>query len=88
VTVAAVTPIRISITSEPPGAEISIDGKFSGSAPSQSSPNAGDHLIKIMKRGFAPWERGITIKAGDWMRVNAELDKAPAAFKGKINGLN
>jgi hypothetical protein len=41
-----------------------------------------------MKRGFAPWERGITIKAGDWMRVNAELDKAPAAFKGKINGLN
>jgi hypothetical protein len=81
-----VAPVRLSISSDPTGAEITLDGKYLGSTPSQSLTPEGDHTIKVSKRGFVAWERTLTIKSGDSIAVNAELEKLPS-FQPKISGL-
>jgi len=64
----------IDITSSPPGAEIELDGSFSGDTPSSISVAPGDHTLKITKSGYKPWERKMKTTSGN-VKVVAELEQ-------------
>jgi hypothetical protein len=62
----------LEISSTPPDADIELDGSFAGNTPSSVGVEAGQHIIKISKNGFNPWERKIKSSTGT-VRVSASL---------------
>ena len=68
------TNAQLEITSNPSGAEISVDGNFVGDTPSELAVAAGVHTITISKHGFKPWERKLTVSSGK-VTVAAELEQ-------------
>lgn len=64
----------ISITSVPPGADLEVDGKFVGNTPSSMNLAAGDHAIKVTRKGYKAWERNLTASGGS-VNLNAELEE-------------
>lgn len=64
----------VTVKSTPDGAEIAVDGKFSGNTPSTLHISAGDHKLTITNRGFQNWERVITLGPGGTITVNATLE--------------
>lgn len=67
-------PTSVSISSTPPSADVEVDGKFVGNTPSSVSLSAGEHAVRITKKGFKPWERKLTVSGGS-ANVNAELEE-------------
>jgi hypothetical protein len=67
-------PSEVAIKSTPNGADITIDGKFSGNTPSTLQLSAGDHTVSVTAKGFQKWERTITLSAGGAITLNATLD--------------
>jgi len=63
----------ITVKSDPDGADITIDGKFVGNAPSTLQLGPGDHIITVTKAGYAAWEKTITATAGGNVNVTATL---------------
>jgi hypothetical protein len=68
------TPTTISVSSTPPGADVEVDGKFIGNTPSSLAVAAGEHAIKVTKKGYSAWERKLTASGGS-VNVNAELEE-------------
>ena len=64
----------VNVTSAPGSADVEVDGKFVGNTPSSVSLPAGDHTIRITKKGYKPWERKLTVSGGT-ANVNAELEE-------------
>ena len=67
------TNAQLEITSNPSGAEISVDGDFVGDTPSELAIATGVHTITISKHGFKAWERKLTISSGK-VTVAADLE--------------
>ncbi|HMG75418.1 MAG TPA: PEGA domain-containing protein [Pyrinomonadaceae bacterium] len=67
----------IIVKSTPDGAEISVDDKFLGTTPSTVQLTPGEHKIVIMKAGFKPWERTMTINPNGSVNLDVSLEKAP-----------
>jgi hypothetical protein len=67
----------INIKSSPDGADIAIDGKFSGSTPSTLRLKSGEHKISIKKTGYGLWERTITTNPGGNITVDVALERIP-----------
>jgi hypothetical protein len=65
----------VTFRASPDGAEISVDGKYVGDAPSTLKVQPGDHTIVIQKTGFSPWQRTLTVASGATLTVNATLEK-------------
>jgi PEGA domain len=65
---------EISIKSTPEGADIIVDGKYMGGAPSVIRLAAGDHEIEVAKPGFNGWTRKMTVSAGGQVTIDATLD--------------
>ena len=65
---------QLEITSNPSGADISVDGNFVGDTPSELAVAAGVHTITISKHGFKPWERKLTVSSGK-VTVAADLEQ-------------
>lgn len=65
---------ELEITSNPAGGEISVDGNFVGDTPSELAVAAGVHTITILKHGYKPWERKLTVSSGK-VTVAADLDQ-------------
>jgi hypothetical protein len=66
--------VSLTIDSNPPGAEIDVDGNFVGSTPSTVPVPFGSHEITVRKRGFTAWTRKMNIAGGN-VYLNAELDR-------------
>lgn len=66
---------QLTITSEPSGAEIEIDGEFIGNTPTTVTAKTGKVIVKVKKTGFQSWERTLTLNAGDKRSLSAELQK-------------
>jgi hypothetical protein len=66
---------QLTITSEPSGAEIEIDGEFIGNTPTTVTAKQGKVAVKVKKAGFQPWERTLTLNPGDKRTLNAEMVK-------------
>ena len=73
---AAAPNVQITVTSNPPGADIELDGAYVGNTPSTIGVTVGDHTIDIQKSGFAPWERKIKVTSGN-VGISADLQSAP-----------
>jgi hypothetical protein len=66
----------VNVKSTPDGADITVDGKFAGNAPSTLRLPAGDHAILIEKSGMKPWQRTMTVSAGGNVTIDAKLEQA------------
>lgn len=51
----------VSVTSDPAGADIYVDGQFVGNTPSTLHLTAGPHAIKIQSEGKRAWERQMDV---------------------------
>jgi hypothetical protein len=68
--------VKCSFSSTPPGADISLDGRYVGSTPSVMNLAVGPHQVSVSMPGFAPWKRALTVSPGSELTVNAVLEKA------------
>ncbi len=66
----------VQLTSDPSGAEITIDGNYVGSTPSSVNVKPGTHAIKIAMTGYLPWVRSIETQGGETRNFIADLKKA------------
>ena len=66
---------KISLSSNPDGADICADDSFVGSAPATLKLSVGKHTIKVTMAGFKDWSREITALAGSEAHLTAALDK-------------
>jgi hypothetical protein len=67
----AATQATVHMTSSPSGADIFIDGKYSGNTPSDLTLAAGEHLVRV-SIGVNEWSRVLQITTGE-IRVHAEI---------------
>jgi membrane protease subunit (stomatin/prohibitin family) len=67
--------VSVTVTSEPAGADIEIDGSYEGNTPSQLSLAPAEYIIRVARAGFKPWERRVIIKSGTAKTFNAVLEK-------------
>ena len=65
----------VVVKSDPDAAEIIVDGKFLGNAPSTLQLPSGDHDVVVQHAGYQPWRRTITINSGSVINVNAALGR-------------
>jgi len=68
-------PISVMIKSTPDGADITVDGKYSGSTPSKLTLSAGEHTIAVEETGYTEWKRTINVTQGNDININAVLEK-------------
>lgn len=66
---------RLSVTSEPVGAEVYLDGRRLGFAPlSRAGLTPGRHLLRVLKEGFAPKEQTVDLLPGRESSVHYDLE--------------
>jgi hypothetical protein len=70
---------KLQIDSNPPGADIEVDGNFVGNTPSDVQLEAGDHIVLVKKAGFKDWQRKMKSSAGSSVHIGAELEKIDGA---------
>jgi len=68
----------LDVSSIPDGADISIDGNFVGSTPSEVSVANGEHVVSVKLAGYMSWERTVRTSGGK-VKISAPLSKADAA---------
>jgi hypothetical protein len=66
---------KVSLQSDPPGAEIYMDGQLVGSTPSTLEAPAGNHQVSVRLNGYAEWTRELHVLAGSDIHLNANLEK-------------
>jgi hypothetical protein len=67
--------VKCKFNSTPAGADITLDGKYVGNAPSSIAVESGTHLVEMTMPGFSTWKRQLTVYAGSDVDVNATLQK-------------
>ncbi len=68
--------IMCNFSSIPPGAEITLDGKYVGNTPSGIPLSAGTHTVVLSLPGFTQWKRDLTVSPGSDLTVSGILQKA------------
>jgi PEGA domain len=71
------------IESDPPGADIEVDGGFAGNTPSTINVAPGSHQIIVRKKGFADWTRTLNVTGGT-VHLNAEMEEPVAPVPGAM----
>jgi PEGA domain/SmpA / OmlA family len=66
---------KVSVQSDPSGAEIYFDGQLVGSTPSTLEAPAGNHQVSIRLNGYAEWTRELHVLAGSDIHLNSNLEK-------------
>lgn len=67
--------VKCNFTSTPSGAEITLDGKYMGSTPSEIPVSTGTHAVVFSLAGFTQWKRDLTVVSGSELTVSAILQK-------------
>ena len=67
---------QVSLNSDPPNAEIEVDGKFIGTTPAEVLLPIGERLIRITRDGCEVWERTLLMLPASRQSVFAELTKS------------
>jgi len=67
---------KLQLGSDPPGADIEVDGSFVGNTPSDVQVTEGEHTVSVKKAGFKDWERKLKVTGGSSVHLNAALEKA------------
>ena len=67
----------VTLTSTPPGANVSIDDEVIGQTPVTSDIPAGSHLVTIDRPGYKTWRSDLSVQANVPMELpNVRLEKA------------
>jgi serine protease Do len=66
----------LTISSDPDGAEVYLDGKFVGNAPARLSLPVGPHSVQLKSPGREVWERSIEILKDSQLNLKAQLTVA------------
>jgi S1-C subfamily serine protease len=69
---------KIHITSSPASADVYVDGKFVGNAPSVLALSTGPHHIMVKMEGYKDWERTLEVMKDSDLSLNAALIAASA----------
>ena len=67
--------VKCSFTSTPSGAEVTVDGRYTGSTPSVLTLSTGVHVVVVSSPGFAQWKRELTVSPESDLTINAILKK-------------
>jgi hypothetical protein len=67
----------VTITSEPDGAEIYLDGKFVGNTPGKLKIPAGTHSIVLKSSGHVDWQRALEVLKDSNVALIGELSAKP-----------
>jgi TolB-like protein len=70
---------KIIVTSQPPEADVTLDGRPVGATPISVSVRAGEHTVTVNKRTFVPETRTLTLAAGGVADVQTTLEPARQA---------
>lgn len=65
----------VNMNSNPPGADVEVDGAFVGNTPSSLKLSVGKHSIRVKLAGYKDWTREITVQAGSEVQLIATLEK-------------
>ena len=68
-------PALVDFNSNPPGADILIDGNLVGNTPSTLHVVAGRHLIQLRMGGYRSWTRTMRVEPGSSPLIRATLEK-------------
>jgi hypothetical protein len=68
-------PALVDFNSNPPGADILIDGNLVGNTPSTLHVDAGRHLIQLRMGGYGSWTRTMRVEPGSSPLIRATLEK-------------
>jgi hypothetical protein len=67
--------VKCNFASTPSGAEITLDGKYVGSTPSEIGVSTGSHVVVFSLAGFAEWKRELSVSPGSQLTISAILQK-------------
>jgi len=67
----------VTISSEPPGAEIYVDGRFVGQTPSTIHLPSGPHRIEVKSQGKQGWERNLEVMKDSQLTLHPILEQSP-----------
>ena len=65
----------VTFDSNPPGADILIDGVLVGNTPSRLHVDAGHHIIQLRIGGYTSWTRETVIGPGSYPSIHVTLEK-------------
>ncbi len=65
---------KLSIMSDPTGADVQVDGNFLGNTPAQMDLPNGTHQITLSKEGYKTWQRKLLVTDNP-INLDANLDK-------------
>lgn len=65
----------VSISSDLPGSEIYIDGKFVGQTPSSFPLDAGTHRIEVKAQGKTTWERSLEVLKNSQISLRVDFSE-------------
>jgi len=65
----------VNVSSNPSGADVSLDGNFVGNCPAALKISAGKHTVTVKMSGYKDWSRDITIASGSEVQLTANLEK-------------
>lgn len=68
---------ELNITSEPPGAEIEVNGEWIGNTPTTLKVDASRTVLRLTLGGYQTWERTFTTSPGDRRTISVSLTKEP-----------
>lgn len=72
-------PAALEVNTEPPGAEVHVDGALLGEAPITVSLTAGSHTLRVALSGYAAYISQLNLSADNLTRVNVTLASGTAA---------
>jgi hypothetical protein len=65
----------VNVSSNPTGADVSVDGDFVGNSPAALKLAPGKHTITVKMSGYKDWSREISVQAGSDVQLTANLEK-------------
>ncbi len=65
----------LSVTSDPSGARVFIDGVFVGTTPLQNGTLSGTHRVRVEAEGYTPFETDIDVVGGETRGVQTTLQQ-------------
>ena len=66
----------VSLTTNPDGADVYVDGQFNGNSPATLKLKPGKHTIRVSMTGYSDWTRDISTDSGSSVHLTATLQKA------------
>jgi hypothetical protein len=71
-------PAHLSVTSDPPGAAVLLDGAPFGVTPTRAiEVPAGQHVVRVESDGYKPEEKTVTVEEGGSLEVDIALTAIP-----------